>query len=208
MTPTVVGPVTPARRQTGVVLVLVGGLLGAGVPVGVLWWLVAPTVVCTTVEGSCPYESFEGGRFFIAEGLFAVLAAASGVLAALLVRRWTREIGWPVVVALAVGGALASLAAWRVGVWLGPDDPTGLTTATGVLAEQPLRLHADGLLLVWSIASVLVALLTLLADADADADVGADVAGSRAPEPLDPAELAAWVQHAEARTQGQERSTR
>jgi len=136
--------------------------------------------------------------------VFAVLGAGCGVVAAIVVRRWLRELGWPVVAALAVGGALASLVAWRVGVWLGPDDPTGLTTATGVLAEQPLRLHADGLLLVWSIASVLVALLTLLADADADADV----AGSRAPEPLDPAELAAWVQHAEARTQGQERSTR
>lgn len=195
----------PARQLAGAVLLVAGWHLGAGVLVGVLWWLVAPTVVCTSVGGDCLYESFEGGLFFIAEGRFAVLAAACGVVAALLVRRRLSPIGWPVVVALAVGGAVGSLVAWRVGVWLGPEESAGLTMAVGALAEEPLRLRSGGLLLVWSITSVIVALLMLLAETESAPGAG-EADGVRALP--DPGEVAAWTQHAEAVRRGPERSTR
>jgi hypothetical protein len=157
----------PVRRLAGAVLVIIGLLLGAGVLAGVLWAVVAPTVPCTVDEfGDCWY-SYEGGRFFIGEGLFALIAVCCGVIAAILARRWLRELGWPVVVALAVGGALASVVAWRVGVWLGPDEFDTATMASGETAEWPLRLRSAGLLLVWSTASLVVALVgTLLDDSD------------------------------------------
>lgn len=197
-------------RPVGAALVVVGALVGAGVLVGVVWRLVAPTVVCTTGPGDCPYDSFEGGLFFVAEGWFAVLAAVGGVVAALLARRWLRELGWPVVVALGLGGGLASLVAWRVGVWLGPDDPAGLAVVAGALAERPLRLRSAGLLVVWSIASVLVALLTMLADAEAGSSSGDRHQDGRTDPRAapDPAELAAWVQRGTVRPADQERSTR
>ena len=66
---------------------------------------------------------------------------------------------------VAVGGLLASVVAWRVGVWLGPDEAGAVAAAVGSQAELPLRLRASGLLLVWSIASVFVVLwTTALAD--------------------------------------------
>lgn len=201
MTPTPVEPppsaaIPPRREQAGASLVVVGVLLAAGVLLGVVWSLVAPTVVFTAGEDGLRDLSFQSGRFFIAEGLYGVLAAGCGVVAALAVRRWLRGIGWPVVVALAGGGLFASVVAWRVGVWLGPAVPAD-EFAVGDLVELPLRLRASGLLLVWSIASLAVALWTAgLGEGKGHAD---DAPGA-AP---DPAELAAWSQ-----SQDQERSTR
>ena len=191
-------PAVAVRRATGAALVVLGSLIAAGILVGAVWSLVAPTVPCTFVTGGCAYDPFEGGRFFVAEGLFSVLAATCGVLAALVARRWIHELGWPVVVALAVGGLLASVVAWRVGVWLGPDDPNAGPNALGELAALPLRLRSTGLLPVWSIASLVVALWTTALSAGS---AGVDPDGPRAAP--DPDELAAWIQG-----QDQSRSTR
>lgn len=174
------GVVPPGRRAVGVALIVVGALVGAGVLLGVVWSLVAPTVPCTVVEGDCPYN-FEAGRFFVAEGLYGAIAFGCGVLAAIVVRHWVRVIGWPVLVALAVGGLLASVVAWRVGVWLGPDDPNSASLPVGDLAELPLRLRSSGLLLACPIGSLLVALWIALSGEDLD---DRDPAGRRpGPDP-------------------------
>lgn len=190
------GGVPGIRQSAGSGLVVVGALLSAGVLVGVVWALIAPKVTCVAVETDCRY-SYEGGRFFIAEGMFGLLAVAAGLLAAVFARRMVRELGWPIVIALTVGGLLASVVAWRVGVWLGPDDPSGQVSAIGDVAELPLRLRSSGLLMTWSIASLIVALvITMLDDAPSHPGV--------APEPPpDPAELAARIQNGD-----QSRSTR
>ena len=49
-------------------------------------------------------------------------ALAFGAVSAFAVFLWRRRGGVPLVVALAVGGLLGSLLAWRVGVWLGPTE--------------------------------------------------------------------------------------
>ena len=70
------------------------------------------------------------------------------------------------VAALGVGGLLASLVAWRVGVWLGPSAPDVATLTVGDIAELPLRLHSIGLLLAASIGSLTVALWIALVSDD------------------------------------------
>jgi hypothetical protein len=157
-------PDLTVRRVAGTVLILFGTLIGFGIVVGVVWSLIAPTVVFTVVEDGLRDTDFQAGRFFIAESLYGVLGAAAGLLAGLVARRWVREIGWPVVVALALGGVLASVVAWRVGIWLGPGAPDATTLALGDVTELPLRLRSSGLLLVWPMASLAVALVTATLD--------------------------------------------
>ncbi len=179
--------VDPARQVAGAALIVVGARVGAGVLVGVVWSLISPTVTCTAVGADCQY-SFESGRFFIGEGFYAALAAAGGLVAATAFRRWIRELGAPIVVALAIGGLAASVVAWRIGVYLGPGDPGAQTLAVGAVAELPLRLRSSGLLLGWPIAAVAAALvISTLSDDDRPAD-------RELRAPPDPAELAAWIQ--------------
>jgi hypothetical protein len=171
------------RRTVGAALVVIGALVGFGILVGVVWSLIAPTVVLEVVENGLRDVAFQSGRFFIAESVFGILAAAAGLLAALVARRWIREMGWPVVVALAIGGLLASIVAWRVGVWLGPDGPDGTMLVIGDQAELPLRLRSSGLLLVWSITSLAVALVaTTLDDRINHSEIG-EVGQEQLPRP-------------------------
>ena len=169
---TVAGDISPAteaarsaRVTTGAALVVVGTMLAAGVLVGVVWSLVAPTVACTMRDTGCAY-TYESGRFFVAEGIFAALTAGGGIVAAVLAGRWIRHLGWPIAVALAVGGLVASVVAWRVGVWFGPQESAIAATALGETAELPLRLRTAGLLLSASISSSAIALWITLSGPD------------------------------------------
>ena len=65
----------------------------------------------------------------------------------------------PLVVALAVGGVLGSLLAWRIGIWLGPTQDVvahAKEVGKGVTFSAPLKLGAKGALLAWSLAGLVV----------------------------------------------------
>ncbi len=73
--------------------------------------------------------------------------------------RWRRFwCGWrggaPLVVALAVGGLLGSLLAWRIGIWLWLTQNVvahAKQVGKGVTFSAPLKL-GEGALLAWSLA--------------------------------------------------------
>lgn len=165
-------------REAAVVTVVVAV---AGVLLGVLWWWLAPRVplVGDVVDGGWAvyFKDTEGEQAVGVDGTFTLLALAFGAVSAVGVFLWRRRGGVPLVVALALGGFLASLLAWRVGVWLGPSQDViahAKDVGKGVTFSAPLELDAKGAWLVWSIAALVVHLgLTALF-------------GPRDPDPYDP----------------------
>ncbi|WP_324783701.1 AAA family ATPase [Streptomyces sp. H51] len=164
-------------REAAVVAVAVA--LG-GVPLGLLWWWLAPHVplVGDAVDRSWVVylADSEGEQAIGVDGTFTLLALAFGAVSAAVVFLARRRGGVPLTVGLGVGGLLGSLLAWRLGVWLGPTQDViahAKQVGDGVRFSAPLKLGAKGALLAWSLAALLVHLgLTALF-------------GPRDPEPYD-----------------------
>lgn len=147
-------------REAAVVTVAVAV---AGVLLGVLWWWLAPHVplVGDVVDKSWVVylSDSEGEQAIGVDGTFTLLAVAFGAVSALGVFLWRRRGGVPLAVALGVGGLLASLLAWKLGVWLGPSQDViahAKQVGKGVTFSAPLKLGAKGALLAWSLAALVV----------------------------------------------------
>lgn len=149
-------------RQAAVVTVLVAL---AGVALGLLWLWLAPRVPLVSDGSAVFLENSEGEEAIGADGTFVLLAVGFGVLSAAAVFWRLRRGGVLVVIGLALGGVLGSLAAWRVGVWLGPSSDVvarAREAGKGVVFDAPLELHAvAAAVLVWPfVALALHVLLT------------------------------------------------
>lgn len=147
-------------REAAVITV---GVALAGVLLGVLWAWLAPRVplVGDLVDKNWVVylKDTEGEQAIGVDGTFTLLAIGFGVVSALIVFLVRRRGGVPLVVALAVGGLLGSLIAWRVGVWLGPSQNViahARAVGKGVTFSAPLKLGAKGALLAWSVATLVV----------------------------------------------------
>jgi hypothetical protein len=147
-------------REAAVITVAVA--LG-GVLLGLLWWWLAPHVplVGGIVDKSWVVylKDTEGEQAVGVDGTFTLLALAFGAVSAVAVFLVRRRGGVPLVVAVAVGGLLGSLLAWRLGVWLGPSTNViahAKAVGKGVTFSAPLKLSAKGALLAWSVAGLVV----------------------------------------------------
>ncbi|WP_329133336.1 AAA family ATPase [Streptomyces sp. NBC_00670] len=155
------GPGMKTEVREGVVVAL--GVAVTGVLLGVLWWWLAPHVpLVGDVVGKnwvVYLKDSEGEQAIGVDGTFTLLALAFGAVSAVVVFLARRRGGVPLVVALAVGGVLGSLLAWRVGVWLGPAQDVvahAKSVGKGVTFSAPLKLGAKGALLAWSLAALVV----------------------------------------------------
>jgi hypothetical protein len=131
----------------------------AGVLLGVLWWWLAPHVPLIADDSAVYLKDTEGEQAIGVDGTFTLLALAFGAVSAVVVFLVRRRGGVPLVVALAVGGLLGSLLAWRVGIWLGPTQNVvahAKQVGKGVTFSAPLKLGAKGALLAWSLAGLVV----------------------------------------------------
>jgi hypothetical protein len=147
-------------REAAVITVAVA--LG-GVLMGLLWLWLAPRVpLVGDVTGNSwvvYLKDSEGEQAIGVDGTFTLLALAFGVLSAVAVFLVRRRGGVPLVVALCVGGLLASVLAWRLGVWLGPQQDViahAQAVGKGVTFPAPLKLGAKGALLAWPLAALVV----------------------------------------------------
>jgi hypothetical protein len=147
-------------REAAVITVLVAL---AGALLGLLWVWLAPHVplVGDVVDGNWVVylKDTEGEQAVGVDGTFSLLAMACGAASALAAFAWRRRGGVPLVVALALGGLLGSLLAWRLGIWLGPAHDVlaqAKAAGKGVTFSAPLKLGAKGALLAWSLAALLV----------------------------------------------------
>lgn len=144
-----------------------------GVLLGLLWWWLAPHVP-VFFDGVDVYpKDVEGEQVIGVDGTFSLLAVGFGLVTAVVVFLLRRRGGIPLIVALTVGGILASLLAWRLGIWLGPTQDViarGKEVGKGVGFDAPLALNAKGSLLAWSVSALLVhlGLTALFAPRDPD----------------------------------------
>lgn len=150
----------------------------AGIALGLLWLWLAPRVPLVSDDTAVFLNDSEGEEAIGADGTFALLALAFGAVSAALVLLYQRRGGIALVVGLAVGGLLASVLAWRLGVFFGPDQDVvahARAVGKGVVFDAPLDLHAKGALLAWPLAAMIVhlALTAMFGPRDPEPDWGA-----------------------------------
>jgi imidazolonepropionase-like amidohydrolase len=167
-------------------LMVVLASLAVGALLGVVWERLAPKPHWVVQRGGAFLSEVEQTDFIAADGWFAVLGVAAGLLSgatAYFVFRRRVGAAYALPVASAVGGLLGSLLAWWVGATLGPgpiDSHRG--APDGSTFDGPLELSAKGVLLVWPITAVLVVLvLTAIFDRD-EAGVSDAKSGRRLPQ--------------------------
>ncbi|WP_344011652.1 AAA family ATPase [Streptomyces thermospinosisporus] len=155
------GPGMKTEMREAVVTAVAVAL--SGVLLGLLWWWLAPRVAYVgdvTGDSWVVYvKDTEGEQAVGADGTFTLLALGFGVVSGLVVFLLRRRGGVPLVAGMALGGLLGSLLAWRVGVWLGPDQDLiaqAREAGRGVAFDAPLELGAKGALLAWSMAALVL----------------------------------------------------
>ena len=158
------GPSGPERRGGALLRELRRGALiallvtVAGVLLGLLWLWLSPRIPMVS-DGQAVYlKDTEGEEAIGSDGTFILIAAGLGVLSAALVFWRYRSGGVAVVMGLAIGGVLACLAGWRLGVWLGP--PTDIVAHAKEVGPKkvfdgPLELRAKSGLIAWSAGAIL-----------------------------------------------------
>ncbi|MDL4770988.1 MULTISPECIES: hypothetical protein [Thermomonosporaceae] len=149
------------RRPTGralrtwVVTSAVVALLGP--LAGLLWYAVVPAVRFVVIQGRPLLADPEGQAPIGIDARFALIAAAAGVgCGALAYLRGGRDNDVPLLLGLAVGGAVASVLAWRVGhqIGLGGFHTAVRGAPDGRVVTGPADLRATGVLVFWPLLAV------------------------------------------------------
>jgi hypothetical protein len=165
------------------VLVVVCSVLAA-LPVGLVWWLLAPlTLVQKRADGLYRVAGEGDETAVAADGWFAGITLVAGIAVALLVYLRTRPGRVVPLVALVAGGLLGALAAWQLGHLLGPGslEATAAGRPLGARFRGPLDVSAYGVLLAWPMATV-ITYFAVAAGAEAgEHEQPDDGAGERAP---------------------------
>ncbi|MBC9712178.1 DUF2567 domain-containing protein [Streptomyces sp. TRM66268-LWL] len=179
------GPGLTAEVRDAVLIVI--GLAVTGVVLGVLWAWLSPHVPLVSDGKAVFLGDTEGEQAIGSDGTFILLALACGAVTGALVFLLRRHGGIPLVIALAVGGLLASVVAWQLGLVFGPGDDVvarAKEAGEGVAFDAPLELNAKGALLAWPIAALAVhlALTALFGPRDPEPP---QPAGWDAPQPKD-----------------------
>lgn len=131
----------------------------AGVALGLLWLWLAPKVPLIADDKAVFLKDTEGEEAIGGDGTFILLALGLGALSAAAVFLLRKNGGIALVVGLAVGALLGSVLAWRLGIWLGPNQDVvaaAKAAGKGVTFDAPLKLDAKGALLAWPIAAMAV----------------------------------------------------
>jgi hypothetical protein len=158
----------------------------SGVVLGLLWLWLAPRVPLISDDTAVFLSNSEGEEAIGADGTFVLLGLACGAVSGALVFFFRRSGGIALVIGLALGGLLGSLLAWRLGVWLGPDQDVvahARSVGKGVIFDAPLQLRAKGVLLAWPLGAMAVHLGLTAAFAPRDPEPWGMYGGGFGPMP-------------------------
>lgn len=146
------------RRGRRLVLAAVVVHLLLAALVGLGWWQLSPELAYIVVDGQAFVTDEVGyGTIFDSDGLFTLLGAFAGLVAAVVLLAGGFR-GAAVPVALTIGGLAGSGLAWWSGVALGPGRLADLVAQAqeGQVVPGP-ELNAAAAVLAWPIVAVGVA---------------------------------------------------
>lgn len=147
------------RRDVLVGLLVLCGVLQLAGPVGLAWAAVAPRAAYVLLPDGAELADPGTQALVAADGWFAALAAAAGLLSGLVAcLAGGRRHGAGTVIGLAVGGMAAGPMAWRVGQVpdLAAFRHAAQTLPDGARVTGFLTLTADSVLVVWPLFAVAV----------------------------------------------------
>ncbi|MFC3998603.1 hypothetical protein ACFOVU_21945 [Nocardiopsis sediminis] len=158
-------PAPTVRRRIAVGAAVAAAIAALGIPLGLLWWLVAPRPDVTVVTGgdTMPYPVSES--MFAMDGSYALIMMVTGIATGycaylvqyrLAVRDHT-DLRLTCLFATAGGALAGSVIAWRLGVLLDAAEFGRALdqAAPGDLIRSGLRLEALSALVVWPFVAVL-----------------------------------------------------
>lgn len=127
-------------RRAGITIAAVAV---AGLPAGVLWWLLAPRADFRITSGGPTAIGNPSDELLAADDvIFTLIVAGLGLLAG-LVLWWRRGFrGVAAVVALALGTLAASALAWQLGELLGPGPSPAALRHVGAKVTTGLHLES------------------------------------------------------------------
>ena len=140
-------------------LVLLNGL--AGLPAGLLWWVLAPRVDLVVSSHSVDFVAAEPTGFMNADAWFFLVCAVFGAGATLLLairRRHSSGLGGlGALVGLLAGGFAGAAIAALFGSLLGHADPLAAAAhlADGVHLQAALRLRSTVAMIGWPIGALI-----------------------------------------------------
>lgn len=120
----------------------------AGIPLGVLWWLVAPRRAYAVTDSGAFAVVPESEAAIGADGWFLILTGVLGLIVAAAAWRWRGRRGPLMPLALAVGSAVGGILTWQTGALLGPGPSTAALHDVGTVVLGPLGLRAYGALVI------------------------------------------------------------
>lgn len=180
-------PWREARGDWRVATALVGVLAVVGVPLGVLWWALAPRADYR-ITGSGPVAIGNPSEELLVadDGVFVLVVAGFGLLAGVLTWLVRRQRGLASLLAVAVGTLAGSAVAWQVGEALGPGPTRAALTHVGGRVTTSLTLDMHPALAVGPFFALLVWLVaTLYSKGDG---LGRPAPATDASAPADPVE--------------------
>jgi LPXTG-motif cell wall-anchored protein len=145
-----------------------GVLTVVGVPLGVLWWALAPRADYRITSSGPVVIGNPSEELLIADdGVFVFIALGLGLLAGVLTWLFRRRRGVAALLGVALGTLAGSAVAWQVGELLGPGPSKAELAKVGARVTTSLTLGALPALAVAPFAALLVWLVgTLYAKGD------------------------------------------
>lgn len=159
---------------------LVLALALTGVPVGLLWWALAPRASFRVTEtGPVAIGDVSEELLVADDSVFALLMVGAGLLAGAAAWRLRRRRGVATVLALALGGCVTAGVAWQVGELLGAGPSAAELADVGVRVTTSLTLGSLPAMALAPFAAVLAYVGPVLLAGD-------DGLGRTEPEPAEP----------------------
>lgn len=156
-------PWREARRDGRWAAGVVAVLAVVGVPLGVLWWALAPRAHYRITDSGPAVIGHPSEELLIADdGIFVLIVAGLGLLAGVLTWLIRRRRGVAALVGVALGTLAGSAVAWQIGQLLGPPPTRADLTHVGSLVSTGLTLGALPALAVGPFFALLVWLAATL----------------------------------------------
>lgn len=156
-------PWREARRDWRWAAGLIGVLAVVGVPLGVLWWALAPRAdYRITASGPAVIGNPSEELLMADDGIFVLIVAGLGLIAGVLTWLVRRRRGLGGLAGVALGTLAGSAVAWRIGELLGPPPSRAALAHVGARVTTSLTLGSLPALAVAPFFAVLVWLVATL----------------------------------------------